>query len=294
MSRRIFSLLLLFAISAVVLQAESADFLPAGTLLNCTMDEPNFSAKTAEVGDPLLCYLQTTVFSGHTLPRGASLGGHLADANKPGHFVGKGSLSLEFDRLILPGDGIFPLASKVIAVPHYKVARNGKIKGKGHAKRDAVEWAIPVLWPVKILTLPARGPYPSLKGETRLTLRLMEDVDIPSSQRASTSMPSARPSSFTSGSSMGGGVRVINAATQQVQLPENQYGSTLILLKNHNAFLVHSYRLNGETLRCVFEDGTARSFGLSELDFPAILEINRQRGIGIVLETDPAPQIETQ
>jgi hypothetical protein len=42
-----------------------------------------------------------------------------------------------------------------------------------------VGWAIPVLWPVKILTLPVRGPRPTLKGEVRITLRLLEDVEVP-------------------------------------------------------------------------------------------------------------------
>jgi hypothetical protein len=30
--------------------------VPAGTLLQCTMDEPNFSSATASVGDPVLCH----------------------------------------------------------------------------------------------------------------------------------------------------------------------------------------------------------------------------------------------
>ena len=33
--------------------------LPAGTLLRCTLDEPNFSSKTAEEGDPILCRANT-------------------------------------------------------------------------------------------------------------------------------------------------------------------------------------------------------------------------------------------
>ncbi len=37
---------------------------------------------------------------------------------------------------------------------------------------------IPPLWPWKIITLPARGPRPTLKGESQLTLRLMDDVQM--------------------------------------------------------------------------------------------------------------------
>ena len=62
--------------------------------------------------------------------------------------------------------------------------REGKIDGKGHAKRDVVEWMLPPLWPWKVIMLPARGPRPKLKGETVHSLRLMDDVQVP--QTAST------------------------------------------------------------------------------------------------------------
>jgi len=42
-----------------------------------------------------------------------------------------------------------------------------------------VEWLIPPLWPWKILTLPAKGPRPALKGEAQVTVRLMDDIDVP-------------------------------------------------------------------------------------------------------------------
>jgi hypothetical protein len=71
------------------------------------------------------------------------------------------------------------LEAKVIATRGYKVDKAGKIDGKGHAKRDIIEWTIPPLWPWKVIMLPARGPRPQLKGETVLSLRLMDDVQIP-------------------------------------------------------------------------------------------------------------------
>lgn len=90
-------------------------------------------------------------------------------------------MKIEFDRIGLPGTDL-PLSAKMIAVSGgYKVDREGKIKGKGHATRDIVEWLLPPLWPWKILTLANRGPRPTLKGETRVTLRLMEDVIVPES-----------------------------------------------------------------------------------------------------------------
>ena len=45
-------------VSAAVVHAQDI-LVPAGTLLQCTMDEPNFSSKTAAIGDPVLCHLRT-------------------------------------------------------------------------------------------------------------------------------------------------------------------------------------------------------------------------------------------
>jgi hypothetical protein len=153
--------------------------LPAGTLLQCTMNEPNFSSSTVAVGDPVLCHLHSvTEFGQQAFPRGSYLVGHLESAKDPGHFWGKGDLKLMFDRIGMP-QGDMPLDAKVIATRGFKVDKEGDIRGKGHAKRDVVEWMLPPLWPWKIIMLPARGPRPKLKGETMLSLRLMDDVQIP-------------------------------------------------------------------------------------------------------------------
>lgn len=153
--------------------------LPAGTLLQCTLNEPNFSSATVEVGDPVLCHLRgVTEFGQQAFPRGSYLVGHLEASKDPGHFFGKGYLKIQFDRIGLPS-GDLPLESKVIATRGYKVDKAGKIDGKGHAKRDIVEWMLPPLWPWKVIMLPARGPRPTLKGETVLSLRLMDDIQVP-------------------------------------------------------------------------------------------------------------------
>jgi hypothetical protein len=158
----------------------SQDLLvPAGTLLQCTMDEPNFSSATATVGDPVLCHLRTQQEFGKPLfPRGSMLGGHLEAEKDPGRFVGKGYLKLTFDRVILP-NGDLPVPAKVIQARGYKVDKQGAIDGKGHATRDVVEWMIPPLWPWKVVSLPFRGPRPTIKGEEPLELRLMDDIVIP-------------------------------------------------------------------------------------------------------------------
>jgi hypothetical protein len=153
--------------------------LPAGTLLQCTLNEPNLSTNTMDVGDPVLCHLRgVTEFGQQAFPRGSYLVGHLEGSKDPGHFWGKGYLKLQFDRIGLP-TGDLPLEAKVISTKGYKVDKQGKIDGKGHPRRDVVEWLLPPLWPWKFVMLPARGPRPKLKGETVLSMRLMDDVSIP-------------------------------------------------------------------------------------------------------------------
>jgi hypothetical protein len=92
--------------------------------------------------------------------------------------VGKGWMQLDFDRLYV-GDQVIPLEAKVVDVPGYKIDSQGRILGKGHAVRDTVLWMIPVLWPIDLIELPRRGPRPTLKAETTLTLRVMEDIQVP-------------------------------------------------------------------------------------------------------------------
>jgi hypothetical protein len=163
--------------------------VPAGTLLQCTLNEPNFSSASASVGDPVLCHLRSFQEFGHTaFPRGSMLGGHLEEAKDPGHFIGKGYMKISFDRVIVP-TGDIPLPAKVISAKGYKVDKQGDIKGKGHATRDVVEWMIPPLWPWKVLMLPVRGPRPTLKGEEPLQLRLMDDIVVPRNMSASLLVP---------------------------------------------------------------------------------------------------------
>src|ERR1700675_4120581 len=197
--RRI-SMFLILTLSFVFLGLQSSamaqDILvPAGTLIRCTLDEPNFSSATADIGDPVICHLAShRQFGQNVFPRGSYLGGHLEADKGPGHFVGKGYLKLEFDRIGFPSSDV-PVPSKVIAAKGYKVDRRGDIVGRGHATRDTVEWLIPPLWPWKILTLPARGPRPALKGEEQITVRLMDEIDVPRYRAAAHSTDRA-PSSY--------------------------------------------------------------------------------------------------
>jgi hypothetical protein len=151
--------------------------IPAGSLVSCNTGDGKISSKTMALGDPVLCKVQYH-HSNFMLPYGTYLGGEFSEFKDPGHLVGKGYMELSFDRMYV-GETVVPVDAKVVDVPGYGIDAQGRVLGKGHAVRDTIKWMIPILWPEDLLTLPRRGPRPTLKAETALTLRIMEDVKVP-------------------------------------------------------------------------------------------------------------------
>jgi hypothetical protein len=247
--------------------------VPAGTLLQCTLDEPNFSSATAAVGDPVLCHLRTTQEFGRPLfPRGSMLGGHLEADKEPGHFVGKGYLKITFDRIILPS-GDLPVPAKVIQARGYKVDKQGAIDGNGHATRDVVEWMFPPLWPWKVITLPLRGPRPTLKGEEPLELRLMDDIVLPQTLLHPDRPPyaSGRQSSYNVTTPRANGMQL---ASGTLIITPPQPGEvttmtrvTILAAKSGETYEVSKYQRDGDLL--MFQDVQGRKGGVdvNEVDW---------------------------
>ncbi len=283
--------------------------LPAGTLLQCTLNEPNFSSASAEVGDPVLCHLRgTTSFGQQAFPRGSYLVGHLEAAKDPGHFFGKGYLKLQFDRIGLP-TGDLPLEAKVISTRGYKVDKHGDIDGKGHAKRDVAEWMLPPLWPWKVIMLPARGPRPQLKGETVLSLRLMDDVQIP--QVASLEpgfhpfgVRPQRESYRQSGSlnssphlTIRGSVETASAEmSATIDVPRASYasyisrdvtgaspGSPVFVLKTGTVLSVGNYQYQEGRITYTLTHGGGGVVNADDIDWAATTRVNNQRGVHMTL-----------
>lgn len=178
--KRNLSALLMLLLAAPLTGFAEEQLIPAGSLFSCTMSEPRLSSKTANVGDPVLCKVgHVELYGRSTLPYGSYMVGRFEDYKDPGHFVGKGWMELKFDHMVIPPDTIIPVEARVVAVPGYNVDRYGRILGKGHATRDTIEWMIPILWPIDLINLPRRGPRPTLKVETRLTLKVMDDFGVP-------------------------------------------------------------------------------------------------------------------
>jgi hypothetical protein len=181
--KRALGTLLLLALPAW-LGAGAEQLIPDGSVMQCTVSQPHLSSKTEHVGDPVLCQVGHSEMYGRSVfPFGSYLIGRFEDYKDPGHFVGKGWMELKFDRMVVGNDTVIPITTRVVATSaKYPVDRDGRIHGTGHPVRDTIEWMIPVLWPIDLINLPRRGPYPELKPETRLTVMVLDDFGIPTKQ----------------------------------------------------------------------------------------------------------------
>lgn len=231
--------------------------------MECILEEPNFSSATATIGDPVVCHLSGVIgFSREAFPQGGYLLGRLESAKDPGHFVGKGNLKLQFDRIGLPS-GVLPLDAKLISVRGYKVDKEGRIAGNGHAERDIVEWMLPPLWPWKVLMLPARGPRPRLTARSTLRLRLMEDVEIVS-PIALRSFP-------------GEPQDLLHAAPTANITP----GVTLFFLKRGTVLAASDYTLKDGRIAYNLAGGGSGATSFDEVDWNPTISVNAQRGLPI-------------
>jgi hypothetical protein len=210
-------------------------------------------------------------------PRGSMLGGHLEADKEPGHFVGKGYLRITFDRIILP-TGDLPVPAKVIQARGYKVDKQGSIDGNGHATRDVVEWMFPPLWPWKVISLPFRGPRPTMKGEEPLELRLMDDIVLPqsllhpdrppyaSTHRSSyNSSYNAAPQTNGNGIQLASGTLVINPP--QPGEVKTMTRVTILAVKSGETYEVTKYQRDGTLLMFLDAEGRKGGVDVNEVDW---------------------------
>jgi len=170
----------------------------------------------------------------------------------------------------------------------YKVDKQGDIDGKGHATRDVVEWMLPPLWPWKVISLPFRGPRPTLKGEEPLQLRLMDDIVLPQTLIHPDRPPyaSSRPSSYNvtpraNAMQLAAEKRASTASVTAANEPiaANETGTlqpgerqsmeraTILVLKSNQTYEVAKYQRDGDLL--MFQDTEGRKGGVdvNEIDW---------------------------
>jgi hypothetical protein len=228
--------------SALVARADQ--LVPAGSVITCTIAENKISSKTEKIGDPILCQLgHSEAYGRNSFPYGTYLIGHFQDYKDPGHFVGKGWIELRFDRMVVQPDTIVPINARVVQTPKYPVDNDGRIHGTGHPVKDTVEWLIPVLWPLDIINLPRRGPYPTLAPETKLTLKVLDDFGIPTPMENAVRTPALvsritpdEPTyqSYRAPVERQQPVQQSYAAPQQSYAPQPQYSQTPQVVVNVN------------------------------------------------------------
>lgn len=179
--QRTLATLALILSASLCLRAEQ--LVPAGSVMQCVVSD-KVSSKTMAIGDPVLCEVShTETYGRFVFPYGSYVVGRFEEYKDPGHFVGKGWMELKFDHIVVGNDTTIPINARVIATSDkYPVDMEGRIHGTGHPVADTVEWMIPVLWPIDLINLPRRGPTPVLKPETRLTLKLLDDLGLPTQQ----------------------------------------------------------------------------------------------------------------
>lgn len=304
MKRIGFALLPVLFLTAPLTTFATEQLIPAGSLVQCTVAEPKLSSNTTDIGDPVLCQVSHVELYGRSVfPYGSYLVGRFEEYKDPGHLVGKGWMELKFERMVVPPDRVLPVAAKVVYAPKYDVDKQGRIHGKGHPVRDTVEWMIPVLWPIDLINLPRRGPRPELKAETRLTLKLMDDLGVPVASQAAASNyyyppPSAAPPQNPYGFSQRPPAGYYQPQTyyqsQPAPPPPPAYTpmaapsprpvaprvmTVLMLRDGYGQFAADYWYESPEQLRYVAMDGGSVVIPADAVDFPRTVEVNRRRGI---------------
>jgi hypothetical protein len=295
-----FSALLPLLVLAAPLTGFAAEqLIPAGSLVQCTVSEPKLSSKTTDIGDPVLCQVSHVELYGRSVfPYGSYLVGRFEEYKDPGHFVGKGWMELKFERMVIPPDQVIPVAAKVVYVPKFQVDKQGRIHGNGHPVRDIVEWSIPVLWPIDLLNLPRRGPRPELKAETRLTLKIMDDLGVPLRQAAYTPQPYTQQQPYNPPNSYGFSQRAPMSYTPPPAapppMPQITYNyvpppppppqMTVLMLRDGNGRLANEYWFEGGVqVRYIGPNGYPVVIPIESLDLPATVEANRRRGVAFTI-----------
>jgi hypothetical protein len=124
---------------------------------------------------------------------------------------------------------------------------------------------IPVLIPVKTMSLPDRGPVVKLKGGTELTLRLMEDVELP---------PMPRPVYNEAATTVSYRVAPVYYRPAP-RLPQVKTPIVLVM-KDQSAQPVQDFWIEETSVRWLGADGKSRVVPIADVDFAATYRISRQ------------------
>ena len=182
---------------------------------------------------------------------------------------------------------------------------------------------LPPLWPWKLIMLPARGPQPSLKSESTITMRLMDDVQIPGATSNGAGWhsfggpqnDSFYRNSFNDSRQNGArpqlAVRQVNPAgepqaddaspiTQVSYVPQGVRtgvsgtapGVPVFVLKSGMVLEVGNYTYQDNRISYELAAGGTGVIAADEVDWTTTTRVNQQRGVRVSLRGGhPAPGV---
>ena len=158
--------------------------------------------------------------------------------------------------------------------------------------------------------LPARGPRPTLKGETVLSLRLMDDVQIP--QMAQTYGPGwhffdrFRNQSFNDAQAINNGPQLTVRPASDSSIPQASYaslvtreiptdvqsspGMPVFVLKNGAVLAVSGYGYSDSRITYTLVGGGTGLISTDDIDWTTTTKLNNQRGVRVSLHSGHVAQ----
>jgi hypothetical protein len=153
-----------------------------------------------------------------------------------------------------------------------------------------------VLWPIDLMNLPRRGPRPTLKAETRLTLKIMDDLVVPNptptqrdqygfSQRAPVSYatpppqmapvaPQPQPTSYYVAPPPPPVQQAVAAVPPVV---------VLVLRSGYNLYASRYWYDAGGRVQYIAPNGARYYIAMQQLDFNATIDANRRNGLSFTV-----------
>jgi hypothetical protein len=173
---------------------------------------------------------------------------------------------------------------------------------------------IPPLWPWKVIMLPARGPRPALKGESVMTLRLMDDVQVPQLARSApfgwhsfgeprnqsfeqsqvqqnTPQLSVRAVSSTSDMELTVAPQasyaslVTRSVPVQAVSPGSSPGMPVFVLTTGMALSVSSFGYQDGRITYTLASGGGGVISTDDIDWSTTTRVNSQRGVRVTLRS---------
>ncbi len=150
--------------------------LPAGTIIRIFPNEKFTAGITSgpiifTVGSDVGFFLNRPPL----LSRGTKVLGQVVESEQAGRLHGKARAHIVLTSILTSDSCEYPIAAKIVETGPFNVEDN-VVRGRGHAKRDALLLLFPPTTLYQLLRIPGRGPKLVLGTETPLSIKLMQPL----------------------------------------------------------------------------------------------------------------------